>query len=82
MQRRSRTRRLIELGGLVAKSGLEEAVAAHEPDGRATLLGALLELAEALREPATDAAARARVAAWCARGRHALRTADTDTPAS
>lgn len=81
MQRRARTRRLIELGGLVAKSGLEQALAAHEPDASAALLGALLELAEDLQGPATDAAVRARVAAWCARGRRALRTPDADAPA-
>lgn len=80
MQRRARTRRLIVLGGLVAKSGLEEAVAAHEPDTRIALLGALLELAEDLQRPA-DTTLQARVAAWCARGRRALRASDPDTPA-
>ena len=43
--RRERTRQLIELGGLVHKAGLVELVA----DDRATLLGALLELAGRLR---------------------------------
>jgi len=44
--RRARTRHLIELGGLVQKAGLVELV----DDDRATMLGALLELAARLRE--------------------------------
>ena len=43
--RRARTRQLIELGGLVQKAGLVELV----DDDRATLFGALLELAARLR---------------------------------
>jgi hypothetical protein len=78
MQRRARTRRLIELGGLVAKSGLEDAIAPHEPDTRAVILGALLELAEAVRTQADDTEPRTDITAWCARGRWALRSADRD----
>ncbi|MDT8278497.1 conjugal transfer protein TraD [Roseomonas mucosa] len=44
-ERRARTRHLIELGGLVLKSGLVELVA----DDRATLLGLLLDDADRLR---------------------------------
>ena len=44
--RRARTRHLIELGGLVQKAGLVELV----DDDRATLLGALLELAGKLQD--------------------------------
>ena len=44
--RRARTRQLIELGGLVQKAGLVELV----EDDRATLLGALLEIAEQLQD--------------------------------
>ena len=40
MQRRERTRHLIELGGLVQKAGLVEIA----DDDRATIYGALLEL--------------------------------------
>lgn len=40
MQRRTRTRHLIELGGLVQKAGLVELT----DDDRATLYGALLDL--------------------------------------
>ena len=44
-ERRARTRQLIELGGLVQKAGLVELTS----DNRATLLGALLDLASQLR---------------------------------
>ena len=44
-ERRDRTRHLIELGGLVQKAGLVELT----EDDRATVLGALLEAADALR---------------------------------
>lgn len=45
MQRRERTRQLIELGGLVAKAGLVDL----SGDDRAVLYGALLELADRLQ---------------------------------
>ena len=45
MQRRERTRHLIELGGLVRKAGLVELM----DDDRAALYGALLEIAARLR---------------------------------
>ena len=48
--RRERTRHLIELGGLVQKAGLVELV----DDDRATLLGALLDLAGRLRGVGDD----------------------------
>jgi hypothetical protein len=44
MQRRERTRHLIELGGLVQKAGLVELT----DDDRATMLGGLLGLADML----------------------------------
>ena len=44
MQRRERTRRLIELGGLVQKAGLVELTG----DDRAALYGGLLALADML----------------------------------
>lgn len=44
MNRRERTRHLIELGGLVEKAGLVELTA----DDRATLLGAMLGMADML----------------------------------
>ena len=45
MSRRERTRQLIELGGLVAKAGLIELA----DDDRATIYGALLDVAAKLR---------------------------------
>lgn len=45
MQRRERTRHLIELGGLVQKAGLVDLTG----DDRAALLGGLMELADRLR---------------------------------
>ena len=45
MQRRERTRHLIELGGLVQKAGLVE----RTEDDRAALLGGMLALADMLQ---------------------------------
>lgn len=45
MKRRERTRQLIELGGLVAKSGLIELI----DDDRAVIFGILVNAAAALR---------------------------------
>ena len=45
MQRRERTRHLIELGGLVQKAGLVDLT----DDDRATILGGLLGLADMLQ---------------------------------
>ena len=57
MQRRERTRQLIELGGLVQKAGLVELL----EDDRAALYGALLQLADTLSgETSVDAIALAR----------------------
>ena len=50
MNRRERTRYLIELGGLVAKAGLVDLAG----DDRAVLYGALLSLADRLREQPDD----------------------------
>lgn len=76
--RRARTRHLIELGGLVQKAGLIELV----DDERATLLGALLELAARLREQEdehTGEDARDLMTRWRRRG---LRAFDTDKEAA
>ena len=57
MQRRERTRQLIELGGLVQKAGLVERLA----NDRAALYGALLQLADTLvGERGAEAVALAR----------------------
>lgn len=65
MQRRERTRHLIELGGLVQKAGLVDLA----DDDRATIYGALLELVERAREG--DAGGDA-LALWKRRGRRAF----------
>jgi hypothetical protein len=64
MKRRERTRQLIELGGLVAKSGVVELT----EDDRAMIYGALLEIAGKLRGDNGD---RHRLL-WQRRGRRAF----------
>ena len=80
-ERRARTRQLIELGGLVQKAGLVELL----DDDRATLLGALLDIAGRLQaqgdgpqesEAETPADLKAR---WQRRG---LRAFDADNTAT
>lgn len=64
MERRKRTRELIELGGLVQKSGLAERIR----DDRAALLGALLTLVESLDDDrSTDL-----LSLWRRRGKRAF----------
>ena len=70
--RRARTRHLIELGGLVQKAGLIELF----DDDRATLLGALLGLADQLQEHEHQGGMQADLLAqWRRRG---LRAFDAD----
>ena len=66
MRRRERTRHLIELGGLVQKAGLVDLT----DDDRATLYGALLELAVKAQEDG------AMLLLWKRRGQRAF---DTET---
>ena len=73
--RRTRTRHLIELGGLVQKAGLVDLV----DDDRATLLGAFLDLAGRLRDGDTETGAGDLMTRWRRRG---LRAFDADTAAS
>ncbi len=64
VQRRDRTRHLIELGGLVQKAGLVDLA----DDDRATLYGAMLELAgRAQGDDASDV-----LALWKRRGKRAF----------
>ena len=70
LERRKRTRRLIELGGLIVKAGIVDLTG----DDRATILGALLWSADKLR---SDQGERAR-ALWAAMGKQAFE-ADTVT---
>ncbi len=73
--RRARTRHLIELGGLVQKAGLVELV----DDDRATLLGALLEIASRLQPSEhQDDRPNDLMALWRRRG---LRAFDADKDA-
>jgi len=64
VQRRERTRHLIELGGLVRKVGLVELM----DDDRAALYGALLEIAARLR----DVQGSETLAPWRRRGKRAF----------
>ena len=64
MQRRERTRQLIELGGLVQKAGLVDLT----DDDRATIYGALLDLVGKARgDDASDT-----LALWRRRGKRAF----------
>lgn len=64
MQRRERTRHLIELGGLVQKAGLVDLA----DDDRATIYGALLELVGRTREGDAGEA----LTLWKRRGKRAF----------
>ena len=64
IKRRTRTRHLIELGGLVIKAGLVELA----EDDRAALYGAFLAVAEKLRGEDREKA----LAIWKRKGRHAF----------
>jgi hypothetical protein len=61
VERRKRTRQLIELGALVVKAGVVELAG----DDRTTILGALLWMADKLR---SDQGERARTL-WAAKGK-------------
>lgn len=64
VERRKRTRHLIELGGLIVKAGLVELTG----NDRATIFGALLWSADKLK---SDQGERAR-ALWAAMGKQAF----------
>jgi hypothetical protein len=64
VERRKRTRRLIELGGLVVKAGVVDLTG----DDRATVLGALLWIADKLK---SNQGEQAR-AVWAAKGKEAF----------
>ena len=74
MERRERTRHLIELGGLVQKSGLVELA----DDDRATLYGAMLDLAA---RAGNDDRANA-LALWKRRGKRAFDAEAAESAAS
>ena len=64
MQRRERTRHLIELGGLIQKAGLVELT----DDDRAVLLGAFLAIADKLESQEREQA----ITLWRRRGNRAF----------
>jgi len=64
VERRKRTRHLIELGGLVVKSGIVDLTG----DDRATIFGALLWMSHRLK---SDQGEHAR-ALWAAKGKQAF----------
>ena len=64
VERRKRTRHLIELGGLVVKSGVVDLTG----DDRATILGAMLWIADKLQ---SDQGELAR-SLWAAKGKRAF----------
>ncbi|MCI0430837.1 MAG: conjugal transfer protein TraD [Rhodospirillales bacterium] len=64
VERRKRTRHLIELGGLVVKAGIVDLTG----DDRATILGALLWVADKLRSDQGELVREQ----WTAKGKRAL----------
>lgn len=72
VNRRERTRRLIELGGLVAKAGLDELAKGD----RALIFGALLGVAEMLHGEDSDEIAML----WRRRGKRAFESEAKASP--
>lgn len=72
MNSRERTRQLIELGGLVKKSGFIE----ESKDDRALLLGLLISVTRNLNLPHNAE----RLSAWREEGRAALNNKKSDRP--
>ena len=64
VERRKRTRHLIELGGLVVKAGVVDLIG----DDRAVIFGALLWMADKLRSKEGEHARRL----WAAKGKQAF----------
>jgi hypothetical protein len=69
VERRRRTRHLIELGGLVVKAGIVDLTG----DDRATIYGALLWMAEKLKSEQGEQAREL----WAKKGRKAFKTERT-----
>lgn len=70
MKRRERTRQLIELGGLIAKSGLIDIT----DDDRAVMFGILIEAAATLRGDNREQV----MLLWRRRGQRAFAVAEAD----
>jgi hypothetical protein len=78
--RRARTRRLIELGGLVQKSGLPARLAAADAeDERAVILGVLLMASQMLASPNATIGTGDLIARWRAAGRTALQAESAES---
>ena len=77
-ERRARTRQLIELGGLVHKAGLVELL----DDDRATLLGALLDIASRLQQQEDERRAERPADLKARWRRQGLRAFDADKAAA
>jgi hypothetical protein len=71
VERRKRTRHLIELGGLVVKAGIVELTG----DDRAMIFGALLWMADKLRSDEREKSS----ALWAAKGKQAFEAERTST---
>ena len=71
VERRKRTRHLIELGGLVVKAGIVELT----NDDRAVIYGALLWVADKLRSDEREKA----LALWAAKGEEAFEAEHAST---
>lgn len=71
VERRKRTRHLIELGGLVIKAGIVDLTG----DDRATIYGALLWAADKLQSDERERA----LALWSAKGKQAFDTERAST---
>jgi hypothetical protein len=74
VERRKRTRHLIELGGLVIKAGIADLTG----DDRATIFGALLWMADKLQ---SDQGEHAR-GLWAAKGKQAFEAGGPSLPTS
>jgi hypothetical protein len=72
VERRKRTRHLIELGGLVVKAGVVELTG----DDRAVIFGALLWMADKLKSDERDKA----LALWAAKGKQGFDAERASTP--
>ena len=73
VERRKRTRNLIELGGLIVKAGVVDLTGGD----RATIFGALLWMADKLK---SDQGERAR-ALWAVTGKQAFKVGSRDSQA-
>jgi len=70
VERRKRTRHLIELGGLVVKAGIVDLTG----DDRAIIFGALLWAADKLRSDEREKA----LALWATKGKRAFEDGETE----